>query len=253
MTKGIYTAPDIAYDEIGELAAQICQCPVAYISIMDDDRLWLKAKYGLPPDLNQCPREISFCATTVCGAEMIVAPDLREDSRFNQIPFVTGEPHFQFYCGIPLVTEEGYALGTLCVLDFEPRQLTFEQAESLRRLSHQVMTQLELRRKLIEFDQTVKELDRAHTDLVAEKARTEELLVNILPVSVAEELKKSGKVHPKYEPSATILFADFKGFTLLAERMEPVALIGLLDQYFTAFDEIVARHGLEKLKTIGDA
>jgi len=247
------TAPDIAYDEIGELAAQICQCPVAYISIMDDDRLWLKAKYGLPPDLNQCPREISFCATTVCGAEMIVAPDLREDSRFNQIPFVTGEPHFQFYCGIPLVTEEGYALGTLCVLDFEPRQLTFEQAESLRRLSHQVMTQLELRRKLIEFDQTVKELDRAHTDLVAEKARTEELLVNILPVSVAEELKKSGKVHPKYEPSATILFADFKGFTLLAERMEPVALIGLLDQYFTAFDEIVARHGLEKLKTIGDA
>ena len=116
------TAPDIAYDEIGELAAQICQCPVAYISIMDDDRLWLKAKYGLPPGLNQCPREISFCATTVCGAEMVVAPDLREDSRFNQIPFVTGEPHFQFYCGIPLVTEEGYALGTLCVLDFEPRQ-----------------------------------------------------------------------------------------------------------------------------------
>jgi adenylate cyclase len=132
-------------------------------------------------------------------------------------------------------------------------KLTFEHAESLRRLSHQVMTQLELRRKLIEFDQTVKELDRAHTDLVAEKARTEELLVNILPVSVAEELKKNGKVQSKYEPSATILFADFKGFTLLAERMEPVALIGLLDQYFTAFDEIVARHGLEKLKTIGDA
>ena len=60
----------IAYDEIGELAAQICQCPVAYISFMDDDRLWLKAKYGLPPDLNQCPREIAFCATTICGAVM---------------------------------------------------------------------------------------------------------------------------------------------------------------------------------------
>ena len=70
------TAPDIAYDEIGELAAQICQCPVAYISFMDDDRLWLKAKYGLPPDFNQCPREIAFCATTVCGTEMVVAPDL---------------------------------------------------------------------------------------------------------------------------------------------------------------------------------
>jgi hypothetical protein len=223
------TAPEIAYDDIGELAAQICQCPVAYVSLMDDDRLWLKAKYGLPPNFNQCPREIAFCATTVCGTEMVVAPDLLMDSRFNQIPFVTGEPHFKFYCGIPLVTEAGYALGTLCVMDFEPRQLAFEQAESLRRLSRQVLTQLELRRKLIELDQTLKELDHAHVDLVAEKARTEELLINILPVSIADELKKSGKVQPKYEPSATILFADFKGFTLLAERMEPAALIGLLD------------------------
>jgi len=247
------TAPDIAYDEIGELAAQICQCPVAYISFMDDDRIWLKAKYGLPPDLNQCPREIAFCATTIAGSVMVVSPNLREDNRFNQIPFVTGEPHFQFYCGIPLITEAGYALGTLCVLDFEPRQLAFEQTESLHRLSRQVMTQLDLRKRLIEFGQAMKELDQAHADLAAEKARTEELLVNILPVSIAEELKKSGKVQPKYERSATILFADFKGFTLLAERMEPAALIGLLDQYFTAFDEIITRHGLEKLKTIGDA
>lgn len=247
------SAPDIGYDEIGELAAQICQCPVAYIGFMEDDRIWLKAKYGLPPDFNQCPREISFCATTVCGTEMIVAPDLRLDERFNQLPFVTGEPHLKFYCGMPLVTGDGYALGTLCVMDFEPRELSFEQTESIRRLSRQVLTQLELRRNLIELDQTVKELDKARTDIAAEKARTEELLVNILPVAIADELKRNGKVQPSYVPSATILFADFKGFTLLAERMEPVALIGLLDQYFTAFDEIMARHGLEKLKTIGDA
>ncbi|BCH35151.1 hypothetical protein MesoLjLc_70810 [Mesorhizobium sp. L-8-10] len=247
------TAPEIAYDDIGELAAQICQCPVAYIGLMDDDRLWLKAKYGLPPDFHQCPREIAFCTTTVCGSEMVIAPDLRKDSRFNQIPTVTGEPHFKFYCGMPLVTDEGHALGTLCVMDFEPHQLTFEQTQALRRLSRQVLSQLELHRKLIEFDQALKKLDHAHVDLSAEKARTEELLANILPVSIAEELKKSGKVQPKYEASATILFADFKGFTLLAERMEPATLVGLLDQYFTAFDEIVTRHGLEKLKTIGDA
>ena len=70
------TGPEVAYDEIGELAAQLAQCPVAYVSFMDDDRLWLKAKYGLPPGLNQCPREIAFCATTICGTEMVVAPDL---------------------------------------------------------------------------------------------------------------------------------------------------------------------------------
>ena len=91
------------------------------------------------------------------------------DSRFNQIPFVTGEPHFKFYCGIPLVTEAGYALGTLCVMDFVPRQLTFEQTESLRRLSRQVMTQLELRRKLIEFDQTLKDLEQARQETCRRK------------------------------------------------------------------------------------
>ncbi len=91
------TAPEIAYDEIGELAAQICRCPVAYFSLMDDDRLWLKAKYGLPPGFNQCPREIAFCATTVCGGEMVMSPDLRLDERFKQIPFVAGEPYFKFY------------------------------------------------------------------------------------------------------------------------------------------------------------
>lgn len=247
------TAPEVGYDEVGELAAQICQCPVAYVSFMDDERLWLKAKYGLPPDLNQCPREIAFCATTICGSEMIVAPDLTEDARFNQIPLVTGEPHLRFYCGMPLVTLEGYALGTLCVMDFEPRQLSFEQKESVRRLARQVLAQIELRRKLIELDSTVKELDQAKSEMTAEKARSDDLLVNMLPVTIAEELKRTGKVQPRFAASATILFGDFKGFTLLAERTEPAALIGLLDQYFTTFDEIVARHGVEKIKTIGDA
>ena len=116
-----------------------------------------------------------------------------------------------------------------------------------------MLSQLELRRRLIEYQEMIKERDEAHAEAAAEKARTEELLANILPPAVADELRKNGKVQPKYSPAATILFTDFKGFTLLAERTEPVALIGLLDQYFTALDEIVSRHGLEKLKTVGDA
>jgi adenylate cyclase len=139
-------------------------------------------------------------------------------------------------------------------MDVEPgRELSFEQIESMRRLSRQVLTQLELRRKLIEHDQTIKELDRARIEIAAEKARAEELLDNLLPTAIADELRRYGKVQPKYSRSATILFADFQGFTLLAERTEPAALVGLLDHYFTAFDEIVACYGLEKLKTIGDA
>ena len=107
---------------------------------------------------------------------MVIAPSLRDDTRFSQFPTVTGDPHLQFYCGIPLVTEAGYALGTLTVMDFEPRKLAFEQTDSLRRLSRQVMTQLELRRQLIEFHQAMKELDQAHTRFVRREARNEELL-----------------------------------------------------------------------------
>src|SRR6516162_7455046 len=248
------TAPEIAYDEIVELTAQICRCPVAFISFIDDARRWIKAKYGLRPEVIEAPREAAACSTVICGTEVLVVPDMTKDPRFDHSPIVIGHPYCRFYCGMPLITDEGYALGTLCVMDVVPgRELSFEQIESMRRLSRQVLTQLELRRRLIEHDQTIKELDRARIEIAAEKARSEELLENVLPAAIADELKRYGKVQPKYSHSATILFADFQGFTLLAERTEPAALVGFLDHYFTMFDDIVARHGLEKLKTIGDA
>ena len=248
------TAPEIAYDEIVELTAQICHCPVAFISFIDDDRRWIKSKYGLRPQVIEAPREAAACSTAICGTEMLVVPDMTKDPRFDHSPIVIGHPYCRFYCGMPLITDEGYALGTLCVMDVEPgRELSFEQIKSMRRLSRQVLTQLELRRKLIEHDQMIRQLDRARIELADEKARAEQLLDSLLPAPIAEELKIYGKVKPKYSRSATILFADFQGFTLLAERTEPAALVSLLDCYFTAFDDIVERYGLEKLKTIGDA
>jgi adenylate cyclase len=247
------SAPEIAYDEIAQLAAQVCGCPIGYISFIDDDRRWLKAKYGLASDATDAPRAAAVCSTTICGAEVLVVPDMTQDPRFDRGAMVVGDPHCRFYCGVPLITDEGYALGTLCVMDVEPRRLTFEQTEALRRLSRQVLTLLELRRRLIEHGRTIKQLDQARKEVAAQKARAEELLDNLLPAAVADELKKNGRVRPRYVRSATVLFADVRGFTLLAERAEPAALIGLLDQYFTAFDDIVARRGLEKIKTIGDA
>jgi len=245
--------PEAAYDEIAELAAQICGCPIGYISFIDDDRRWLKARYGLPAEVTNAPRGATVCSTAICGAEMFVVPDMTQDSRFDRIAVVVGEPHCRFYCGVPLITDEGYALGTLCVLDFEPRRLTFEQTEALRRLSRQVLTLLELRRRLIEHNETIAQLELAREEAAAQKARADELLDNLMPRAISEELKKYGKVQPKYIRSATVLLADFQGFTLLCERTEPAALIGLLDEYFSAFDDIVVSHGLEKIKTIGDA
>jgi adenylate cyclase len=245
--------PEAAYDEIAVLAAQICECPIGYISFIDDNRRWLKARYGLPSEVTNAPRGATVCSTTICGAEMFVVPDMTQDSRFDRIAIVVGEPHCRFYCGMPLITDDGYALGTLCVLDFEPRRLTFEQMEALRRLSRQVLTLLELRRRLIEHNQTIAQLKIAREEVAVQKARAEELLDNLLPRAVTEELRAYGRVRPRYIRSATVLLADFQGFTLLAERAEPAALVGLLDAYFNAFDNIVARHGLEKIKTIGDA
>ena len=247
------TEPEIAFDEIGELAAQLCNCPISYIAFAEDDSFWFKQRYGLPPGMTTCPRELSFCQLTICGTEMVLAPDLTTDERYKDAHFVLNEPYLKFYCGVPLINPEGYALGTICVMDFEPRELSFDQQEFLRRLSRQVGGQLELRRKVIELDQTVHKLEEAQQTVAAEKARSDDLLMNILPGTIAEELKAHGKVAPHHFPSSTILFTDFRNFTALSERTEPASLIGLLDQYFCAFDEIVAEHGLEKIKTVGDA
>jgi adenylate cyclase len=251
--KILDTAPEVAYDEITELAAQICGCPVAVIGFVDERQDWKKSKYGLPADFTGLPREISICSTTICSGNLLHVGDLTKDERFRDNPIVTGPPHLRFYCGMPLVTPDGYALGTLCIVDFQPREISFEQGETVRRLARQVMTQLELRRRVLELDQTLAELRESRVAITEAKEKSENLLLNILPVAIAEELKQHGKVMPRHHDSVSILFADFKGFTRLAEGMEPAALIQLLDEYFTKFDELAIAHGMEKLKTIGDS
>ena len=124
------TAPEIAYDEIAELAAQICHCPIAYISFIDDDRQWLKARYGLRQEFVECPRTNAMCSTTICGTEVLVVPDMRQDPRFDHSPVGMADPPCRFYCGMPLITGEGFALGSLCVM---ARDRTFKQGQDQRR------------------------------------------------------------------------------------------------------------------------
>jgi adenylate cyclase len=247
------TAPEIAYDEITELAAQICQCPIAVIGLIDDSRDWKKSAYGIPPHLCTTPRELSICSSTICGSDLIVAPDLTRDERYRDNPAVAGEPNLRFYCGMPLINPQGYALGTLCVVDFQPRELAFEQAEAVRRLAHQVVTQFELRRSVLALERRMAELAEARKEADLARDHSDRLLLNILPRAIAHELKASERVVPRYHESVTIMFADFEGFSRLTERIEPKNLIDQLDQFFSAFDEIAQRHRLEKLKTIGDA
>jgi CheY-like chemotaxis protein len=136
---------DAAYDELTRLAAEVCQTPIALISLVDDDRQWFKSKVGL--QARQTPREHAFCAHAIQDPNnLLIVPDATQDSRFAANPLVTGAPHIRFYAGAPLVTSNGQPLGTLCVIDREPRQLQPGQLEVLQLLASQVIQRLEAQR-----------------------------------------------------------------------------------------------------------
>jgi class 3 adenylate cyclase len=240
------TPPEPGFDDIAELAAHVCGAPIAFIGFIDETRDWLKATCGMPPGMNEVPRELSVCSVTLCAADLVHIPDIEQEPRYEGFFGVKNGPNIRLYCGMPLITSRGHALGTLCIIDFVPRSLQPEQLESVRRLARQLVSRIELRRKVSDLGEALTQLDR-------ERTRARSLLLNILPPSVAEELDRDGHVQPRFYPSATVLFTDFKDFTPLVERTEPAALVALLDQYFTGFDEIVAAHRMERLKTIGDA
>ena len=145
------TPAELEFDDFTQLAAQICQTPIALISLVDARRQWFKSRVGL--DACETPRNISFCQHALHGPGLLEIPDARQDERFQNNPLVNGAPHIRFYAGAPLITPDGHNLGTLCVIDRTPRQLTPEQRDGLTRLARQVMAQLELRRSREGFRQ----------------------------------------------------------------------------------------------------
>ena len=138
------TEPELGFDDLTAVAAATCNTPIALVSLIDDKRQWFKSHYGL--DTRETPRDYAFCTHTILGSEAFVVPDTTLDARFQDNPLATGEPHVRFYAGVPLINPEGFALGTLCVIDHVPRELTPLQLDVLLRLGRQVVSQLELRR-----------------------------------------------------------------------------------------------------------
>jgi diguanylate cyclase (GGDEF)-like protein len=136
------TGHEARFDDLTSLASSICEAPVSLISFVDANRLFFKSAHGL--DAREVPYPDFFCSHAIRQSELFVVPDAFSDPRFAKHPMVADAPRARFYAGAPLVTPQGHALGTLSVIDFVARQLQARQAEMLRILARQVMTQLEL-------------------------------------------------------------------------------------------------------------
>jgi PAS domain S-box-containing protein len=164
------TPPESDFDSLTRLASHICGTPMALLTLVDGERQWFKSQVGI--DVGETPREVSFCTHAIEQPGLFVVSDTKEDPRFADNPLVLSFPHIRFYAGAPLVTPDGHALGTLCVVDRVPRRLTEEQMEALHTLAAQAMGQLELRRQLRLLQEAVALQERAEAERAAQEART---------------------------------------------------------------------------------
>lgn len=158
------TMPEAEFEDIVQMASEICGTPISLVSLVDADRQWFKSKVGI--DVSESGRDTSFCSHAIVSNDAVfVVPDATKDARFNDNPLVTGAPHIVFYAGVPLINPQGYALGTLCVSDTQPRQLSERQLKTLQSLARLVVSQMEQRKTIAALRQHQDELKNAYADL----------------------------------------------------------------------------------------
>ncbi len=170
------TPAEQAFEDLTQLASFICGTPISVISLIDADRQWFKSRIGLEP--HETSRDLAFCAHAILEEGVFVVPDATQDRRFVTNPLVTGDPNIKFYAGSPIVTSDGMALGTICVIDRVPRELTAGQLAALEALSRQVMAQIELRQKFSEIEdaytklQALDQMKSQFVSMVSHELRT---------------------------------------------------------------------------------
>jgi two-component system NtrC family sensor kinase len=176
------TEPEQAFDDLTLLASYVCKTPIALISLVDEDRQWFKSKVGMAA--SETPREVAFCSVAIQQPDVMVVPDTLQDERFCNNPLVISEPRIRFYAGAPLINEDGYALGTLCVIDRTPRQISQDQKEALQALSRLVLAQLEFRRNLRLLKEALTDRTHAEHERERELVKLQQTLTRVLGLRV---------------------------------------------------------------------
>lgn len=203
------TPKESAFDDIVELASLICEAPIAVINFIDRDRQWFKSEKGL--GVRETPLDISICASAIRERGLFIVPDTTRDPRFAHNPMVTGQPHLHFYAGAILEGRDGCPLGTLCVLDYQPRQLTEHQQFALQALANQVMTHLELMLVHREQAELIRELERTKQELTLHAA-TDPLTGLLNRRALEQRFNQEAALIQRGSPPAALLLIDLDHF-----------------------------------------
>ncbi|SFU68236.1 GGDEF domain-containing protein [Halomonas korlensis] len=203
------TPEESAFDDIVEVASLICEAPIAVVTFVDRDRQWFKSEKGL--GVRETLLDVSICAHAILQPGLFIVPDTTQDPRFANNPLVTGEPHLRFYAGALLESHDGYPLGTLCVLDYQPRELTERQRFALQALANQVVAHMELMQAHREQAELIRELEATRHEL-AKRAATDPLTGLLNRRAFEQRLNQEVALIQRGAPPAALMLIDLDHF-----------------------------------------